>query len=50
MITIKPTLLYKEQGTFAHFSSQNIEEWIDPRAKKGQLIYDIKTGNTYKLL
>lgn len=41
--------LISESGTHADFSSQDIKKWIDPRAKKGDSIYDYKTGNTYRL-
>jgi len=43
------TLKYTS-GTFAHFKSMDITNWTDPRATKGQLVYDIKSGNTFQML
>lgn len=34
-------------NNWAHYQSKDITKWIDPRAKSGQRIHDLKTGNIY---
>jgi len=42
-------ILHAESGTHADYSVQDITKWIDPRAQKGNTVYDYRTGNTYKV-
>lgn len=42
-------ILHKESGTFCDYQTKDIKKYL-PQADQGQLIYDIKTGNTYIII